>query len=711
MAEEIQVPDFGPLVKSLGACWDKVPLRWVDFVPQLPLPLQAELSTYILDDPEELDSVAIYTDGSFNGSCPSHLAAWSFVVFGACQQEMYVIIDYDWGLVTTDPMDSDWTGADKSNAKTAEVAALIRAVEWLFASRVPRQVSLCYGSLLAGGSGSGEYGIHVADRQLRLLRSLVCAYVAYAKAKSQLIWTHVKGHSGILGNELADFFAKHAFSQQEALRQKRRPDYSPYVFGRRYPIELFWMVFHPLSADERLIRKTTLQLPQVDIGGTAEQRLPSELLDTTARPSQLRGLNLFLATYNVLTLGPKAGVIFVQYLRDQASSHALDVLFLQETRAKKDQLVISATHYRYVAAATEGHGGVEIWLARGHEGCARPIFSKERTQVLHAESQVLVIKTVCKGIDLLLLTFHAPHSGRAKHDILAFWTRLTEIVVPFFRKYSNRIFGADCNAHFAEGLPEHIGDAGLEGTTDVGGDCLRKFVLDLDLFLPSTVEHIHRGDHRTWWSFSNNKGARCDYFAVPKSWQSGFFETQVRSTLDEGNASIDHLPVTMHCKIFLLGHPAKRAKMPLNRKALQGASPARLQEIVSDVVVPDWSSGIDQHALQLTSQISERLCAAFPMERGPRRSYISEDSWRLRSERVSIRRQLVKAKSSLEGLRIFICLRCWRWQERVESGEFLVRGMRLYSQDQAATTRDGYSDQAATSSTPTRPDCVARAVG
>ncbi|CAK9103862.1 unnamed protein product [Durusdinium trenchii] len=461
-------------------------------------------------------------------------------------------------------------------------------------------------------TGNGDYNINPSDRQLRLLRALVQAYQTSAANSSRLSWEHVKGHSGNLGNEMADIFAKNAFLGQQELRDQPRPDYAPFVFGYRFPIESFWLYYCNLAPGTPLLQNAMLHLPGVHIGGDAIDRLPENLVTPPDHKMKQKQLSVFAATYNVMTLGPRGGSLFVQYLREQAVAHGLDILFLQETRSRHDQLVISATHYRYTAAAKDGVGGVEIWLTRERRKTGHAAFDKATTQVLHAAAQCLLLKTTLQGVTLLLLTFHAPHSGRGRHDIELFWQSLTSLVRPYVQKFPNLIVGADANAHFATELDGHIGYAGLEHATDHGGDCFRRFLLDFDLFIPSTFEHIHRGSHQTWWSFSAHKGARCDYFAVPKSWSTSFFQTEVKTSLDEGKAGIDHLPLTMHCKILFCTSVRVRSKEGFDRRSLQEATKEQIQGVLRDVQIPAWHEGIDQHAMKLVRQIHDRLCQEFP---------------------------------------------------------------------------------------------------
>ena len=95
------------------------------------------------------------------------------------------------------------------------------------------------------------------------------------------------------------------------------------------------------------------------------EKLPQELLKPPATTSVMKQLKIFAATYNVATLGKGSGG-FVHYLRQQAEMHGLDLLFLQETRSRKSQMVLSKSHIQITSEAINGVGGLELWLARSH---------------------------------------------------------------------------------------------------------------------------------------------------------------------------------------------------------------------------------------------------------------------------------------------------------------------------------------------------------
>ena len=574
-------------------------------------------------------------------------------------------------------MEMGWTGADVSTSKTAEGAAMLRAVEWCFSASHVCETIFRFDSLTTGLAANGKNAIHPGDRQLRIVRALVLALDAFTHTWRTYQWRHVKGHSGCLGNELADAMARRAFQLQHELRNACRPDYAPYATGHRYGLEFLWIRFAKTTHGARLAGHDCLCLPRVDIGGPVEKRLPKAVYDHRVESTGMKKFDLTMVTYNVQTLSKKAGGMFVQYLRDQAASHQIDVLFLQETRSKKSQLVVSSTHFRYVAAAENGVGGLETWLARSVEGHRRTLFSKEQVQVLKATNQVLLIKVVCTGVPFLLLNFHAPHSGRTLEEIENFWHELVSLLKPLVSVYPHLILGADANAHWSTSCEGYIGEAGLELRSNHGGECFKNFLVDFGLFVPSTYGQYHTGMHHTWFSTVNGQGCRCDYFALPQSWREGKISTMVIDSLDEGKHGVDHMPLMLNVGIFLQGESMPKKSKLFNRSALQKATVEDIEDALKSVQPPDWHTEIDQHAMGLVQQISDALLKAFPPTKDkPRRSYVSDEAWKMRKMRISKRRETVQKRLELNMYTLRDAF--WRWlgSKSTEPTDFFIAGLR-----------------------------------
>lgn len=89
------------------------------------------------------------------------------------------------------------------------------------------------------------------------------------------------------------------------------------------------------------------------------------------------------------------------------------------------------------------------------------VFDKEHVQVLVSEPELQLVRARCRGVELLIVNGHAPHSGHPADQIASFWKRLETLVHDFSEKHVH-VIGAAANAHFAEPRGMFVGDFGLE---------------------------------------------------------------------------------------------------------------------------------------------------------------------------------------------------------------------------------------------------------
>ena len=617
-----------------------VDIDWTFVHRQLSPDLRAELDDWILDEPVQVKDVSIYTDGSFACTVDEKKAGWAFLAIGRWEEESYVL-GYDWGIVDIDPLEEGWTGAERADSKAAEATAVLRALEWAFSHNLKTTYTFYFDSQLAGSSSSGVFGVAPWDRQHRALRAMAKAFEAFHRPHGMTFWQHVKAHNGTLGNEIVDIFAKRAFSEQSSLHSWTCPDYSPFLFGKRFPLEYFWMMWDATSGlsnggDRRSVPLLRDHLP--DVPGCLEEKLPLELLSVPETQESMKHLRFFAATYNVATLGKGTGG-FVHYLRQQAESHGLDLLFLQETRSKRSQMVLSGSHVRVIAEAINGVGGLELWFARSHSHKQHRIFDHDKIRVLHANSQMLFVKATYQTVDLLLVNLHAPHSGRPSQEVEEYWAEVTSLLTSFCSRYPHVIFGGDANAHFDAECEGCIGEAGLESKENLGGRLFRELLIRFGLFLPSTFADIHRGKHATWFHSAHDTMSRCDYFALPQAWRQAKIGTWVFDTLDIVKDGMDHLPLALTFRMAFQVQANVKKTAGFCRRSLQKATLEQLQATLKNVSIPEWQCDVDRHAMSLSQQIFQGLCDAFPVTpQGIKKSYISQEAWHIRRARIFCRK-------------------------------------------------------------------------
>lgn len=130
-AHVFPLPDFRSLISSLFAAKMHIAIDWNFVSERLAPELRDALADLILDEPESVCSVSIYTDGSFAATQDEKKSGWSFLAIATSEQEDFVL-GYDWGVVETDPLAEGWTTTNKADSKAAEATAIFRALEWAF---------------------------------------------------------------------------------------------------------------------------------------------------------------------------------------------------------------------------------------------------------------------------------------------------------------------------------------------------------------------------------------------------------------------------------------------------------------------------------------------------------------------------------------------------------------------------------------------------
>lgn len=183
----------------------------------------------------------------------------------------------------------------------------------------------------------------------------------------------------------------------------------PFLGGHMMAIEHLWWVLTTFSQrpDLPAFDVESAFIESVPDVGCQQDRMPKTLLaspDCTNTVSERR-LNLFVVTYNVGSLGARRTTVRIGYLREQMEAHSISLACLQETRARNSQLVTSGTHIRITSAAVSGKEGVEIWLGR-QDSAGSTLFHPKKVLVLHADSEILLVKAVVRGVTLLVCSAH-----------------------------------------------------------------------------------------------------------------------------------------------------------------------------------------------------------------------------------------------------------------------------------------------------------------
>ena len=681
----IQMPNMRLLVDDLLCLHPQRELDYLSWHDLLPEENRRAFSDLTIGIPQGLEAIEVYTDGSFKGKGEHWRCTWAFVVLGHKSDNLY-LLGHGYGQVVTDPLELGWTGATEWGSRQAELDGQIHAMEWLFQQALIAPTTILYDSLSVGMMAQGLWTTPGDDLQAVLLRNLVCALPPFMQEKVPAEWIHVKSHTGLLGNEMADSLALLAANKHISCGGHSHIDYMPFLTGKPPAIHWLWWA---LSFPE-----TTLHLPASDGADIFYSPLQiastSDVKKNTAFRSRLapaekqmtRRLELHLVTYNVGTLrqrGKYSPTLMPKYLREQIAAHEIHILFLQETRANVSSLFQSDTHIRLVAAAENGRGGVEIWLLRRHPKTQRLLCHANQIVVLLAEAEILIAKVEYGGMHFILITAHAPHTGHEAATVRQFWARLGQQIRRFRCPDHQVLLGIDANAHFQwEKLP-YIGPHGLEVNKNAAALHFAELLMDNDLFLPSTFDHIHSGTSWTWQNPANGSLARCDYLAIPMQWDKSVTSSWTTTTVDTGSIGHDHVPLHALVSLRYAAKIVKAQRLEYDRQALANAPSAQLQEIFQGLEIPTWQTDLDTHYVKLTDDIGKRLQDNFP-KKGfqPRQSYISEDTWQIRLQRIRIARDIISMKRKALRLTTSWAFAVWHLSTEWTYNDILSNGLLLF---------------------------------
>ena len=100
-----------------------------------------------------------------------------------------------------------------------------------------------------------------------------------------------------------------------------------------------------------------------------------------------------------------------QYVRDQLAHIGASIAGLQETRAARDECLLSGTYIRLCSGKTAGGNyGVEAWFARrmGDTCDAKLAFIPEELTVVHWDPRMLLVRVNHSAFRCLVVVLHAP---------------------------------------------------------------------------------------------------------------------------------------------------------------------------------------------------------------------------------------------------------------------------------------------------------------
>ena len=590
-------------------------------------------------------SVDVFTDGAaeLHSAWPRRVcrAGWAAVLLvprpcdGADAD--YYYLGALFGPVVTEAELPGFLGASRPSAPVAELTAVLTLLKLMgypletdgaslrvFADSTYATDLVCLRSRVAANARMAE--------EARCLASRTAARRALAVA-------HVKAHSGIPGNELADLAAEIGLEEFVSTAGLLERQSLPRIGCAAQPISLHGLVYWTRVLDEADVEDQSA----VSTPGAQDP------------PAAMRRLRL--ATANVLTLWPavdstKAPSTRRCQLADSIAALGVQVLGVQEARAREPTCRECAGYFMVGAQADDAGGsGVELWL---HESLG---VRRDMIWCLSAGPRLLVVRVTLWATDLLFVVAHAPHHNPGQTDsaarIRAWWSAFVDDVRRPNVDDLPVIALVDANAKVGSVVTPQIGPAEAV-MENVAGTCMREALAELALCAPSTF----MGGGPTWGG-PMAQWRRIDYVLIPEAWLPACRET---FTGEAGLLALadreDHrlAGATIELRARCRGSTCRGRSgrtVACNRAALRlpGVAEAVEREWGSAPPMPDlWPADLKERALTAKSHALMRAyCPASAP--APRREWLTAEAWKAIRGHAAIRKSYF-SKLEMVG-------RCW----------------------------------------------------
>ena len=594
-----------------------------------------------------LEHFHLFTDGSYSSDLGQ--ASWSVVVV-TMDSEHYTpsttcrLFGYYTGMVSDKYNDDCWHGAPHLNAYIAELEALFHAHWWAICHQIP-QVHVHYDAMSAGQAAAGTWGFSSKNSLAIATRSLAQALDEVARRSTT--YHHIRAHSGDRWNELADATAKAALTGDIVTNCPASYKWHEWLTGQSQlkieslPTRLAFLrgdLTLPTGTNQGLTWPALLAEPSTDalwaIGVPTTPKLdPEHVTQTTIK----------CCTYNVRTLkedpiGLTPGGC--EFLRAQFAYYQYQIVALQETRARTSMVCDTPDYIRIISASNGGHYGCELWFSKIH-----PIFGGEKCTlqhitVVHQDPSLLAVRLRLGNQFLVVISAHAPHSGKSQQQRDAWWNQLEQLLQRFHDRGSILLLG-DLNAQIGSEFAPHVGQL-TDKTTTPNGHATVNLAQRFGLWLPSTFDDIHEGPSGTWKHPGTKEAIRLDYHLLDQRLRVGYARTWVDYGLETPQQGEDHHALAL--EFTLIHQQGKKSShhSKIDEVAIRDpANHSEIGSILNQAIPQEWATNAHDHYARWAKDLHDRLIARFPQKRQrPRKHYISEQTWAIRASKITVRKVL-----------------------------------------------------------------------
>ena len=525
--------------------------------------------------------------------------------------------------------------------------------------------------------------------QLAGLPQAMCSVHAFAQqlTGNADFYHYTPGHSGILGNEIADvaskFAARHlriSCGVTAALDtlQAWLSDGAPLLPWAAVAIQSICGSpdMPPLNTDivgdnsyhQGLTNSQLLDpfLPLQALPGTPKPQEPAERLAFSLR--------LVCASFNVLSLGQKADDEGLAYkparaalLAQQLCYHNVQVAMLQETRCQEGFSLVGP-FLRFASASIRGQFGTEVWVRQDHPlltpisgGCAPECLAKPNLIAVASDERRFLLRYTSRSISILFVALHAPHRAN-EACIIDKWWQETKRLLRHHRRDSFLVIGGDCNASVGSRVTAAVGHLAAEHE-DLAGTHWHQVLVEFDLYLPATLDECHSGPSHTYTHKNGKLTCRPDYVAIPTAWQSGNVASWCEPAIHAAHSTPDHVAACVSAQLVL---QAKCTEDRLRRRATHLSSivdPAcrdQISTLLRNAPQIGWDTSVHAHAAILAKHVQDGLARISTHQPSkPHHPYIQAPTWELQRKAAKQRRELHRLTSHIAHQTLAVSFKAW----------------------------------------------------
>ena len=597
----------------------------------------------------------IYTDGSFDSKCKdASLATWAIVICGKDTADgPAYLIDWFGDYVIDDPLEPFWVGALRHHIREAEATALIWTALYFIAHFHMAQVSVYSDALAVLNAAKGIWAVRPGEHIGVRLRSTY-QLAERLKSRERLDCRHVKSHTGIYGNELADCIAN-ALRTDTLTRRSPPRHYADWIQGDPPKIQRAHLLADSETRDDvpnMIDSHWTYQAPTFPT-------TPTKWMEEEEYTKPTQTMPLRIASYNVNSIRQVGAVAT---LRQQCKTQRIHIIGLQETRTA-DTTTYDTDYVRYVGGAVQGHGGVELWISTTlpttQNGDDKDHFRRHDATVLHAEAEILLVALRIGGVPMLCAVAHAPHKGHPAAHIQDWWNSF-KTLIRLHKRNRKILICIDANASVGPHEP-HTGSLDAQDF-DTAGTAMTHLMREHDMFAPSTFEDIHNGPSSTWHSAkTTNRGHRNDYILISLELKEGCTDSRTNYRLDAGNQSLDHTAVQVTINWNALHHRQRVRAIQWDRDKLRGADEETWQSFFQNWPSIPWETDVTTHMHLIEQHLHRQMNHFFPKDTEKKRhTCLDNDTMDIMKQRSQLKRILCDAKMQCSRHQLHATLTCWR---------------------------------------------------